>query len=91
MKGTASDMPPMEGTMNANSAAEAPAPPRPFRVTLFRDEYASTLEEMDLAIWDLRDLVLSTSAANKDDLRLLELATFGNVPSRITVFATMTT
>ena len=55
---------------------------RPIYVTFFPDEFARTLEARAMTLLSLRDLVLSTSAATKADLRLLKLARFGTEPSK---------
>jgi hypothetical protein len=54
---------------------------RLIHVTFFRDEYARTKSAKDMALWDLRDLILTTSADAKTDLQLLKLAWFGDTPS----------
>lgn len=58
-----------------------PTDPQLIHVTFFKDEHAFTLETRDMALWDLRDLILSTSADAKTDLQLLKTAWFGNTPS----------
>ena len=54
---------------------------RPIHVTFFRNEYAPTLETKNMTLRDLRDLVLTTKADKKENLRLLKLAKFGPTPS----------
>lgn len=54
---------------------------RLIHVTFFKDEYAKTMSTKDMALWELRDLILTTSADAKDDLQYLKLAWFGNRPS----------
>jgi hypothetical protein len=58
--------------------AEAKTETRLLGVTFFKNEYASTLTTEDMAIWDLRDLILSTHKSKKDLLPWLKLATFGD-------------
>ena len=54
---------------------------RPFTVTFFTDERARTQQRRQLTPWELRDLILTTSADQKAKLPWLKLATFGDVPS----------
>jgi hypothetical protein len=48
--------------------AEAKSETRLLRVTLIKDAYASTLSTEEMAIWDLRDLILTTTANAKEKL-----------------------
>jgi hypothetical protein len=48
-----------------------------FRLTLFKNKAATELEVVELAPWELRDLIWSTHASEKDHLPLLKLAAFG--------------
>jgi len=72
------------GTADAGSAMTADVhntEVRSIYITFFKDEFARTLEAAEMTLWDLRDLVLSTNADKKSDLRLLKLAKFGPTPS----------
>jgi hypothetical protein len=66
-------------TLNTTAAFEAQAPL--IHVTFFPDEYAKSMSAMDVTLFDLRNLILTTSAKAKDDLQWLKLAWFGNRPS----------
>jgi hypothetical protein len=46
-------------------------------ITIFRDEKGFSLRAEELSLVELRDLILQTTAAAKDDLPFLKLATFG--------------
>src|SRR5262245_23217868 len=52
---------------------------RPFRVTLFEDVRAQTLEQREMEIWNLRDLALTTTSDSKEKLPLFTLTTFGDL------------
>jgi hypothetical protein len=54
---------------------------RLIHVTFFKDEYAKTMSTQDMALWELRDLILTTNADAKDDLQFLKLAWFGDTPT----------
>ena len=47
-------------------------------VTIFRDEYAQSLEVKNLTLKQLRELIMSTTAWSKSALPWLKLAVFGN-------------
>jgi hypothetical protein len=49
-----------------------------FGITFFADVAASALEAKDITPWDLRALILNTTANVKADLPLLKLAHFGD-------------
>jgi hypothetical protein len=74
-------------TETKNPSNESQAQAQLIHVTFFRDEYAFTKTTKDLAIWELRDLILNTSANAKTDLQLLKLAWFGDTPSQKIVYA----
>ena len=48
------------------------------RVTIFPNEKASTLEAKDLTLEELRTVILKETAAKKEALPLLKMATFGD-------------
>jgi hypothetical protein len=54
---------------------------KPIDVTFFQNEYAKTFTTESVQIWDLRDLILTTTASTKDQLPWLKLAQFGDKPS----------
>ena len=49
-----------------------------FQVTFFPDEHAQTSTSKTMTLWDLRDLICTTTAGAKAELPFLKLATFGN-------------
>ena len=49
-----------------------------FQVTFFPDEHAQTSTSKTMTLWDLRDLICTTTASAKGQLPFLKLATFGN-------------
>jgi len=51
---------------------------RLIRVTFFRDAYARTLDAEEMALEQLRDLILKTDADTKESLPWLKLAQFGD-------------
>lgn len=61
--------------------AEAESEARPVHIMFIKDEYAKTFTTSEMQLWDLRDLVLTTTASKKVDLPWLKLATFGDVKS----------
>ena len=52
--------------------------PQSIHITIFRDRAAQSLKTKNLTLPELRDLVLSTTAADKYALPLLKLARFGS-------------
>jgi hypothetical protein len=62
----------------AGTAPRSEQQPQLIHVTFFDDEYAKTLDAEDISLWNLRDLILKTTASTKASLPWLKLATFGN-------------
>ena len=54
---------------------------RPFLITFFKSKAAPTLTTQTLRLWELRDLILTTTADKKTKLRWLKAAQFGTTPS----------
>lgn len=48
------------------------------RITFFEDRFAFSFNTKEMTLWDLRDLVLTTTAPSKTKLPLLKLAKFGD-------------
>lgn len=48
------------------------------RITFFKNEFAKTCTVRDMTIWQLRDLIATTSASSKSRLPWLKLAEFGD-------------
>jgi hypothetical protein len=61
-----------------DASATAPADLDKLYVTFFPDVSGSTFTTESIFIWDLRDRILTTAAASKEQLGLLKLATFGD-------------
>ena len=55
---------------------------RSIHVTFFADELARTKTSDELMLWELRDLVRTTTASEKGKLPWLKLARFGDQPSK---------
>ena len=50
-------------------------------VTFFDDTFARTLSIKRMSLHDLRDLIVTTNAPEKANLKLLKLAKFNDTPS----------
>jgi Protein of unknown function (DUF3631)/Primase C terminal 2 (PriCT-2) len=57
------------------------ASPKVFRLTLFPDLFAQQKREVALSFEELRELLASPRAASKNELPMLSLQGFGNVPN----------
>jgi hypothetical protein len=71
----------MSVASNLTVVTEAKTETRLLGVTFFKNEYASKLSTEDVAIWDLCDRILTTTASTKDELPWLKLAKFGDKKS----------
>ena len=63
------------------SAAFNPECKADFRLTLFPDRHARAAEEVCLTVFELAELIVSTSASAKERLPMLKMASFGDMPT----------
>jgi hypothetical protein len=67
--------------VHTNAAANIDATTPLFHVTFFPDQWAKELSTELMTVWDLRDLILKTSASAKKKLPWLKVAKFGETKS----------